>query len=300
MPGPTSTKVVTPPCTSSCAAWVNLTGAVSCLTSSEPSRVGRLDLRGHGRHERRDRVVEAHEVDGGLEALAGVPDERAVERAGDLQLDGSSCAEALGLGAALLNCIVLAGDDDLAGAVVVRRPDAEDLPAQRLDGLVFEPENRGHRARALTGGLGHRQAALADEGDRLGRADGADRRERRELADRMADDDVRLEPGLADRRQDGEARGDERRLLHLRLDEILERRVEAELLEVEARCLASDPVDLHRGRDRLRDLTAHACLEGALAREAESDLSHPVSQPFSRFDYRRPVCRPIRSTTSPT
>src|SRR6185436_18548813 len=100
-----------------------------------------------------------------------------------------------------------------------------------------------HRARALTRGLGHRQAALADECDRLGRADGADRRQRRELADRMADDDVRLEPGLTDRRQNRETRGDERRLLHLRLDEILERRVEAELLEVEARCLASDPVD---------------------------------------------------------
>ena len=300
LPGPTSTKVVTPPCTSSLRGLGELDRRGELLDEQRAEPRGRLDLRGHRRHERRDRVVEAHQVDGGLEALAGVPDERAVERAGDLQLDGSSCAEALGLGAALLNCIVLTGDDDLAGAVVVRRPHAQDLPAQRLDGLVLEPENRGHRARALTGGLGHRQAALADEGDRLGRADGADRRERRELADRMADDDVRLEPGLADRRQDGEARGDERRLLHLRLDEILERRVEAELLEIEARCLASDPVDLHRGRHRLCDLTAHACLEGALAREAESDLSHPVSQPSLGSTTRRPMCRPIRSTPSPT
>ena len=273
---------------------------MSCSTSSEPEPGRGLDLGGHGRHERRDRLVEANEVDGGLESLAGIPDERAVERAGDLQLDGSSCAEALGLGAALLNCIVLAGDDDLAGAVVVRRPDAKDLPAQRLDGLVLEPEDRGHRAGVLAGGLGHRQAALAHERDRLGRADRADRRERRELADRMADDDVGLEPGLADGRQDGEARGDERRLLHLRLDEILERRVEAELLEVEARCLASDPVHLHRGRHSLRDLTSHASLEGALAREAESDLSHPVSSALSRFDCLRPARRPIRSTTSPT
>ena len=100
--------------------------------------------------------------------------------------------------------------------------------------------------------------------------------ERRELADRVADDDVRLEPRLADRREDREARRDERRLLHLGLDEVLERRVEAELLEIEARCLAPDPVDVHRGRYGLRDLAAHACLEGALPREAESDLFHPV------------------------
>ena len=39
MPGPTSTKVVTPPWTSSRAACVNRTGAVSWSTSSEPSRV---------------------------------------------------------------------------------------------------------------------------------------------------------------------------------------------------------------------------------------------------------------------
>ena len=61
---------------------------------------GRLDARRHGRHERRDRVVEADPLDRRLEPVGRTRDERAVERARDLQLDRSSSAEALGLGAA--------------------------------------------------------------------------------------------------------------------------------------------------------------------------------------------------------
>ena len=67
----------------------------------------------------------------------------------------------------LVDGVVLAGDDDLAGTVVVRGPHAEDLPAEPLDHLVVEPEDRGHRAGPLLRRLGHRQAALADERDRL-------------------------------------------------------------------------------------------------------------------------------------
>ena len=93
----------------------------------------------------------------------------------------------------LLDCVVLARDHDLAGAVVVRRPHADDLAAEVLDRLVLEPEDGGHRAGVLAGRLGHRETALAHEADRLGRAHRADRGERRELADRMADDDVRLD-----------------------------------------------------------------------------------------------------------
>ena len=40
--------------------------------------------------------------------------------------------------------------------------------------------------------------------------------------------------------------------------------------------LAAEPVDVHRSRDRLGELAAHAGLERALARETESDLAHLV------------------------
>ena len=290
-PGPTSTNVVTPPWTSSRAACVNLTGAVSWSTRSEREAGGGLDARGHGRHERRDRVVEPDRLDRRLEPVGRPRDERAVERPRDLQLDRSSSAEVLGLGAQLLDCVVLAGDHDLARAVVVRGPDADDLAAQVLDRLVLEPEDRRHRARVAAGRLGHREPALAHEADRLAGARCADRRERGELADRVADDDVGLEPLGPDRRQDGEARRDERRLLHLGLDELLERRVEAELLEIEPRCLAADPVDLHRGRHRLGELAAHAGLERTLARETESDLAHSVLLRLSRVEVSRASSR---------
>src|SRR6185312_7371980 len=111
----------------------------------------------------------------------------------------------------------------------VRRPDAEDLAAERLDVVVLEPEDRRHRARALPGRLGHRETALADEADRLAGAERADGRERRELADRMPDHNVRLDALLADGREDREARRNERRLLDFRLDELVEWRLEAEV-----------------------------------------------------------------------
>ena len=142
-PGPTSTNVVTPSWTSSRAACVNLTGAVSWSTSSEPSRVAgsilavTVDMNGAIGSWKRTRSI------AGLSRLPALRDERAVERPGDLQLDGSSCAEALGLGAALLNCVVLTGDDDLAGAVVVRRPHAQDLACTAS--RPPRPRDRGSR-----------------------------------------------------------------------------------------------------------------------------------------------------------
>ena len=130
------------------------------------------------------------------------------------------------------------------------------------------------------------------------------RGERGELADRVADDDVGLEPLGADRGQDGEARRDERRLLHLGLDELLERRVEAELLQIEARCLAADPVDLHRLGHRLGELAAHPGLERTLAGETESNFAHSILLELSLTVAA--VARivtglrlPIRSTPSP-
>ena len=123
--------------------------------------------------------------------------------------------------------------------------------------------------------LGHREAALARRARSPPRSIIAPgRRERRELADRVADDVVRLDPARAQRGEHGEARGDERRLLHLGLDEVLERRVEAELLQVEPGGLAAALEHRHRLGHRLGDVTAHPGLERALAGEAERDLRH--------------------------
>ena len=114
-----------------------------------------------------------------------------MERAGDAEPDRAARALALGLDARLVDRRRLAGDHELAGAVVVRRPHVRDLLAQRLDRLVGEPEDRRHRAGMRVRGLGHREPALADERDRVARRRACRRAERRELADRVADDEIR-------------------------------------------------------------------------------------------------------------
>ncbi len=127
--------------------------------------------------------------------------------------------------------------------------------------------------------------------------------ERRELADRVADDDVRLEAALAHRREDREARGDERRLLYLRVDELLERRREAELLEVEPGRLGSDPIHLACRREGLGDLAPHSFLERPLSGEAESDLRHrglPFVHSMSAEPQVRPAPIPVSSTSVPS
>ena len=82
--------------------------------------------------------------------------------------------------------------------------------------------------------LGHGKTALANERNRLLRLQRGSGCERRELADRVADHVVGLDPGGLQRREQREAGRDERRLLDLGVDEILERRLETELLEIEA------------------------------------------------------------------
>jgi hypothetical protein len=193
--------------------------------------------------------------------LGGAGDERAVERARDAELDRATRALELRLAAALVHRWALAGDHDLPGAVVVRRPHVGDLGAERLDHLVGKAEDRGHRAGVLARGLGHRQAALTDEPDRIVVRECLRGGERGELADRVADDDVRLEAVLLQRGEHREAGGDEGRLLHLRVDELLLRGLEAQPDEVEAGGLARSFVHLHRRGHGEGDLPAHARLE---------------------------------------
>src|SRR5262249_28264291 len=188
-------------------------------------------------------------------------------------------------------------------AVVVRRPHADDLAAELLDLLVGETEDRRHRAGSLPCGLRHREPALTDEADRLAGADGACGGERGELAHRVPDDDVGFQPTLAERRENREARGDERRLLHLRVDELLERRVEAETLEIEARGLRADAVHLACRWERAGDLLAHAGLERPLAGKTKRHLGHvvlPFVHSMSAEPHVRPAPIPVMSTSAPS
>ena len=113
-----------------------------------------------------------------------------------------------------------------------------------------------------------------------------------------------IEPALAQSGEHREARRHERRLLELRLDHFLERRVEAEPRQIEARGLAPDVEHLHRLGRRLSDITPHAGLERALAGEAECDLPNlhaAISSVHSITPdpHVRPAPIPVISTMSP-
>ena len=103
----------------------------------------------------------------------------------------------------------------------------------------------------------------------------------------------------------GEARRDERRLLDLRLHELLEVRVEAQAAEVEPRRRAAELEDAHRLRHGFRDVAAHALLERPLSREAERDLG--LSHAATPFDVHSitpepqvsPAPIPVMSTICP-
>jgi hypothetical protein len=178
---------------------------------------------------------------------------------------------------ALLDRLVFARDDDLPGAVVVGRPDAEDLAAEQLHLLVLKPEDGRHGAGPQLRRFGHGEAALADETDRLAGPQRAHGGEGCELAHRVPDHDVRRDPALAQRGENREAGGHQRRLLHLRVYELLERRLEAEPFEVEPRGLASYAVDLTGGGNGLRDVASHPRLQGPLAWKAKGYFRHRVS-----------------------
>jgi hypothetical protein len=195
-----------------------------------------------------------------------------VEGARDRQLDRSPGTLALGLFAALVHRIGLPRDDDLARAIVIRRPDAVNLSAKLLHDLVLEPENRRHRAWALLGDFGHRQPALTHEPDRVSRVEHASCRQRRELSNRVADNIVRPEAERLDRRQNGQAGSQQRGLLNRCIDEIFDRARKAERRQVETAALASALVYRHRLGHSLGDLAAHPGLDRSLAGEAEGDL----------------------------
>ena len=276
-------------------------GRVSCSTSSGAILFADSIARGHRRHERRRRLDEPHLLERRPEAVRRSGDERAVERTRHAQLHGAAGAGLFGSGASLVDRGVLARDDDLPGAVVVRRPHVEDAAADALHDLVVEAEDRRHRARVLAGRLRHREPTLAHERDGLFDPERPGRRQRGELADRVADDKVRLDPARANGGAHREARRDESRLLDLRLDELRLRPLEAEMLQIEAgsrACALEDVASLGDGR---RDLLAHPDLERPLAGEAERNQTglHCVHS-IRAEPHVSPAPMPVINTRSPS
>src|SRR4029079_17998726 len=141
--------------------------------------------------------------------------------------------------------------------------------------------------------------------DRVADGEGARRAERRELADRVADDHVGPDPPLPQRCVERQTGGDERRLLDLGVDHVLDRALEAQLLEVHPGGLGRLVEHGHRLGDGLRDLAAHPGLERALPGEHERDLGHAAApvvgwvHSISADPHVRPAPMPVRSTSLP-
>ncbi len=224
-----------------------------------------------------------------------------MERTRHPQLHGAAGAGLFGSGAGLVDRGILPGDDDLSRAVVVRRPHVEDAPADALHDLVVEAEDRRHRARVLARGLSHREPTLTHERDGLLDPERARRRQRGELADRVADDEVWLDPARPNSGANGEARRDERRLLDLRLDELFLRPFEAEKLQIKARSRACPFKDVASLGEGCRDLLAHSDRERPLPGEAERNQTglHRVHS-IRAEPHVSPAPMPVINTRSPS
>src|SRR3954465_6283962 len=197
LPGPTSTKTVTPLRMSSVAACVNFTGAVSCSTSSVRKRCAvssfavTVDTNGASGSLKWtfSTVGRSRSAARSTSGLWNAPETRALTA----RPAPASPPPPPPLPAPPCDRAPRARDDDLPWTVVVRRPHVLDLVADRLDRLVGEAEDRRHRARPLPRGSGHREATLAHQRNRLSGCQRLRRRESRELANGMTDDEVRLD-----------------------------------------------------------------------------------------------------------
>ena len=241
----------------------------------------RLDLRGHRGHELSGGVGEANALDRRLEHARPRATSGLWKAPETLSLTARLAPSARRPHGTARRRRVLAGDHDLARAVVVRRPDADDLGAERLDDVVVETEDRGHRP-GVSARPRPSPGRVRDEPDRLARCPSVGRRERGELADRVADDEVRRDPRA------------------------LSAASTARLVATSAGCCTSvstrsstatrsraaagrgpdaslpRSIDLHRLRHGLGDVAAHPVLERALAgkQNAISSCRPPVLCPL--------------------
>ncbi len=132
--------------------------------------------------------------------------ERGVEGATHRQGHGPLRPELLGDLAGGGHCVRRAGDDDLAGGVVVGDPHvAVDPCACGADEIVVEPEHGGHGAVLLVGGDLHGLAPFGDEADGVLEREGARRAQGAVLAERVSGCEARRQAGALDGVEDDHA-----------------------------------------------------------------------------------------------
>ena len=116
----------------------------------------------------------------------------------------------------------------------------------------------------------------------------------------MADDEVRRDAALLQRREHRERRRHESGLLDCGVQELLRGGVEAQALEIEAAGLAAALEDGLRGGNRLGDVAPHSLLIRALAGETEGDFLHAFSvHLISALPHVNPAPIPVMSTSWP-
>ena len=144
---------------------------------------GRVDVGDH----RSLGVAELGAVDGLGEPVACRRHERSVERAAHLQRHDPLGAEFAGYARSHLDGLGSAGDDRLAGGVVVGQPHlAGGAVAGDQHIVVVEAENSGHGALALLGRGLHGVAPLGHQRYRVAEVEHARRGQRRVLAETVA------------------------------------------------------------------------------------------------------------------
>ena len=157
---------------------VNRTGAVSCWASSARRRSA-CSKRGGGRRQERHRgACRSYARQASRAALGGGRHHRRVERAVDVEQPGLDAARA-GEVEQAVDAAVQAGGDDLAGAVVVGRPDLAGLAASASTSSSLAPSRAAidPGARATTSSVAaprsttSRRASLEARGSEATRAE---------------------------------------------------------------------------------------------------------------------------------
>ncbi len=164
-----------------------------------------------------------------------------------------------------------ARNDRLPGVVVVgdlHDAGAGDVPAQRLDPLGRQPDDRRHRARGTAADLGHELAAAAHQAQHGLRVEHPGGGERRILAEAVPRDAGRLETTGPQHLEHGQAGRGDRGLGHVRAAQLLRRARHAQLRQREAEDVVRHCEDLARGvRVAPDEVGRHAGPLGALPGE---------------------------------
>ena len=202
--------------------------------------------------------------------------ERSLDREGYDALGASLAGDFAGA----LNARLRAGYGHLARTIVICRHDHPVPPRLGADGLddsVLQPDHARHRAGIGLAGLLHELAALLDEPERVRKLQRTRHDQRGILTEAQpgrgrAGAHVVL-AGLFHGRDDGQARGEDRRLGDRGAIEFLLRPLEADASHVPAEGLVRFPKHPGGCGRGLGNVPAHARLLRALSREEKSNIT---------------------------